>query len=283
MSRRGEALVAILRTHQDFAIAREQNWYRIPVESAQRLLKDRWPPKWLAFYQTKAFGGRAYAVNYLCNVTDIRTARRSELFPEEPKDDRSQREYYKITFDQLSPLPAPIRSERLRRVVFIPTTLRKLRSATEINDLFDDSPLEDRLWSALKALRIPAERQELVRSQAKRYYLDFAIYCAKGSLDVETDGDTWHANPGRAPIDNLRDNDLASTGWKVLRFNTSQVRERLAEYCVPTIAGTINQLGGIEEGKMMPRRALSKPNESYQIGLFGSLQEGDRSHDHRDR
>jgi len=170
MPRRGEVLVAILRSQQDFAIAREQNWYRIPVDSAQRLLKDRWPPKWLAFYQTKAFGGQAYAVNYLCNVIDIKNARRSELFPEEPGDDRSQREYYKITFDRLSPLPNPIPSQRFRRVVFIPTTIRKLMAAAEINDLFDDSPLENKLWGALKRVKIPAERQEPVRVQAQLYY-----------------------------------------------------------------------------------------------------------------
>jgi hypothetical protein len=65
--------VAILRTQQDFAIAREQGRYRIPVESAQRILRDRWPPEWLAFYQTKTFGGQAYAVNYTSRITDIDT------------------------------------------------------------------------------------------------------------------------------------------------------------------------------------------------------------------
>jgi very-short-patch-repair endonuclease len=274
MARRGEVLVAILRSHQDFAIAREQNWYRIPVDSAQRLLKDRWPPTWLAFYQTKAFGDQAYAVNYLCKVTDIRIMARSELLPDEPKDERSERLYHKIAFDRLSPLQAPIPSQRFRRFVFIPTTLRKLKAAAEINDLFDDSPLENKLWSALKAVRISAERQELVRVQTKRYYLDFAIYCAKGKLDVETDGDTWHATPEKAPLDNLRDNDLHSAGWSLLRFNTLQVREQLSEYCVPKIADTVNELGGIDEGKFLPRRAIGKPGESYQMGLFEPPNEG---------
>ena len=192
MPRRGEALVAILRTHQDFAIAREQRWYRIPVESAQRILRNRWPPEWLAFYQTKAFGGQAYAVNYACKINGIDTMTRSELFPDDPVDERSERAYYRISFDHLIPLPAPIPSRRLRRIVFIPTTLAKLQTATEINDLFDDSPLENEVWTALKERTIPAERQEPVWVDGRRYYLDFAIYCAKGSLDVETDGDTWH-------------------------------------------------------------------------------------------
>jgi hypothetical protein len=190
MPRRGEALVAILRTHQDFAIAREQGWYRIPVDSAQRILRDRWPPEWLAFYQTKTFGGQAYAVNYASIITGIDTMQRRELFPDDPDDERSERLYYRISFDRLKPLPAPIPSRRLRRIVFIPTTFAKLQTATEINDLFDDSPLENEVWTALKERSIPAERQEPVWVDAKRYYLDFAIYCARGRLDVETDGDT---------------------------------------------------------------------------------------------
>jgi len=48
MARRGEVLVAVLKSQQDFEIARTQNWYRIPVENVDRLLKDRWPPRWLA-------------------------------------------------------------------------------------------------------------------------------------------------------------------------------------------------------------------------------------------
>jgi very-short-patch-repair endonuclease len=269
MSRRGEALVAILRTHQDFAIAREQGWYRIPVESAQRILRGRWPPEWLAFYQTKTFGGQAHAVNYLCKITGIDTLPRRVLFPESPADDRSERLYYRISFDRLEPLPKPIPSRRLRRIVFIPTTLGKVRSATEINDLFDDSPLEDDLWRALKQLRIPAQRQDLVRVGTRRYFLDFAIYCARGSVDIETDGDTWHVGREKAPLDNLRDNDLRSAGWALLRFTTRQIREEMGEYCVPKIADTVNNLGGIDDGTF-PRMAVRKPGDSYQLSLLGN-------------
>jgi len=277
MPRRGEALVAILKTHQDFAIAREQGWYRIPVDSTDRLLKQRWPPRWLAFYQTAKFGGQAFAINYIAQVSNISTVRRSELFPDDPRDERSERWYYKILFDELRLLEAPIPSRKRRRIVFIPTTLQKLRDATEINDLFDDSPLENELWSALKKVRISAERQEMVDVDDKRYYLDFAIYCSRGKLDVETDGDAWHANRERVPEDNRRDNDLNSTGWTVLRFNTLQVSEQLLEYCVDKIAKTVNKYGGIDEGSLSPRPVVSKPGAAYQLGLFGQSNKGDHA------
>ena len=38
-------------------------------------------------------------------------------------------------------------------------------------------------------------------------------------LAASTNGDVWHANPERAVQDNLRDNDLETVGWKVLRFS----------------------------------------------------------------
>ena len=51
MGNRGEVLVAILNNLLDFAVARDQHWYRIPVGSVRKWLKDRWPPERLAFYQ----------------------------------------------------------------------------------------------------------------------------------------------------------------------------------------------------------------------------------------
>ena len=39
MSRRGELLVAIMNDKRDFAIAQQQNWYRIPVSSAAKWLQ----------------------------------------------------------------------------------------------------------------------------------------------------------------------------------------------------------------------------------------------------
>ena len=46
-----EVLVALLKEKSDFAILRDQGWYRIPVEHQP----ERWPPDWLAFYLPSAF------------------------------------------------------------------------------------------------------------------------------------------------------------------------------------------------------------------------------------
>ncbi|MGA1264618.1 MAG: endonuclease domain-containing protein, partial [Prochlorothrix sp.] len=151
-----------------------------------------------------------------------------------------------------------------------PTTYDKLLTAVEINDLIDESPLEDRLWAELKRLEIGAERQEVVQAGSKSYFLDFAIYCAKGNLNVETDGDTWHNNPQQVEADKLRDNALKVKGWHTLRFTTKHVREKMASYCLPTITDTINGLGGLgTEGKLL-LQVTHPPAEGQaeQLNLF---------------
>jgi hypothetical protein len=73
-----------MNDRRDMAIAREQGWYRIPVSSAEKWLKDRWPPKWLAFYQTKTFNTEKYAVRYFAKVLGVQERYRWQLFPDEP-------------------------------------------------------------------------------------------------------------------------------------------------------------------------------------------------------
>lgn len=268
MTDRGEVLVTIANDKRDFAIVKEKNWYRIPVTSANKWLKDRWPPQWLAFYQTKVFGAEAFSIRYYAKVIHIKKAQRGEIFPNEPENNKSNRLYYQLYLSPLQKLPKPIMSRRWRRIVFIPTTCQKFIQAVEINDLYDESPLEDRLWAEFKRHQIFAERQEFLTVKDQNYALDFAVYCAKGNIDVETDGDTWHSNPEKAALDNLRDNALEAVGWKVLRFSTAQIQEEVQTYCIRTISETINYLGGIDEGKLVPRKIDVDADGSYQLGLF---------------
>ena len=267
----GEVLVAIMNNKPDFNIVVDKHWYRIPVRSANRFLKNRWPPTWLALYQTKAFGPEKYAVNYYARVLDIHQVYRRQLFPNQPHDERSEDRYYQLWLGPLQRLPRPIPSRRLRRIVFIPTTFRAFKSAGEINDLYDASPLENALWSVFKRHQISAERQWYETVKGHNYFLDFAIHCAKGKVDVETDGDTWHANPEKAVQDNIRDNDLSTVGWQILRFSTVQIREHLEDYCLSTVIQNINGLGGIENGKIVPRKIDLRADGSYQPRLCDDL------------
>jgi very-short-patch-repair endonuclease len=262
---RGQVLVAIMNNWRDFGLLRDELWYRIPISSAPR----RWPPQWLAFYQTKVFREEAFAVNYFGRVREIEKVLRRELFPDEPTNQKSEREYYRVRLHALERLERPIQSARWRRIVFIPTTWLKFVRAAELNDLYDESPLEDDLWAELKQRKIDAERQWDVQVGDARYSLDFAVFCREGDLDVETDGDLYHHNPERAARDNLRNNDLGSAGWRVLRFTGQQVRESVTEYCLPEITGAIERLGGLDSERFAPRHFYNLPDgAAEQLSLF---------------
>ena len=268
--RRGNdrVLVAVINNARDLEIARTQSWYRIPIDNARKWVGDRWPPQWLAFYQTKVFTNEPCPINYYAPVREVREATRSELLPDEPENPKSPRRYFQVMLGNLEKLSQPILSRRWRRIVFIRTTWEKFQGAAEINDLYDESPLEDRLWAELKRREIRAERQEFVTVNGRDYALDFAFYCSKGKLAVETDGDAWHGDRARISHDNLRDNDLETAGWKLLRFNTLQLNDAMADYCVPTIVNNLKALGGLEEGRVVPRDIQSEPGHPSQLSLF---------------
>ncbi|MBI4578331.1 MAG: DUF559 domain-containing protein [Planctomycetes bacterium] len=267
MSVDAKVLVAILRDRRTFKRVSHEGWYHIPVESAEKWVGDRWPPEHLAFYQTKEFGSEAFGVQYHARVRDVRRIRRGDILRDKPH--KARLPYFQLLLEPLQRLAQPIRSYRQRYIVFIPTVWSKFTTANELNDLFDDSPLEDTLWGELKRLQIRAERQFFVDVSGRNYALDFAIYCASGKLDVETDGDTWHANPERSKGDNLRDNDLQTSGWRVLRFSTPQIRDQMVDYCLPQIVRNIDRLGGVDEGRVLPRQIRLEGDEMNQLELFG--------------
>ncbi len=254
-SQRGEVLVAIMNNKTDFAILRDQGWYRIPVRSAPK----SGLPEWLAFYQTRIFDDEAYAVNYFGKVRDIEIVPRHKLFPNEIPSTKSDQLYHQIHLESLETLPQPIFSRRWRFIVFIPTTWAKFTTAAEINDLYDESPLEDRLWAEFKRLQVAAERQWSVKTSDRWYFLDFALLCVDGRIDVETDGNRWHADPKRIPEDNRRDNALQSLGWRILRFNGKQIRESMTDYCIPEIMQAVNRVGGLSDEGLVPRKFINLP------------------------
>jgi len=177
-------LVAVMNNRRDFAIAREQGWYRIPVKRAPK----RIGADYLAFYFTGAFPeGQRYRVIYYAPVRAYRLAIRTELLPEELDHPRANERYFKIGLGPLQRLAQPIPSRKLRRITFIPTTLERLLNAHEINDLWDKGRHQDALWAALKAEEIEAERQVEIREAEVRYLADFVIPCQIGRVIIVCD------------------------------------------------------------------------------------------------
>lgn len=223
-----DTLVAIVNSLRDFERARDDGWYRIPVEKCPPAMLEG-QIHTLAFYLPKTFGADAFTVAYAAPVTGISTHLRRELLPDESHHPRADMMYVRVGLGHVRRLAHPIPSQRQRRIVHIPTTQAKLEAAREINDLYHDSPLEDAVWAAFKAEGIEAERQYYVPGDDSGLYaLDFAVFGQQRNLDVECDGDRYHANPAKAASDNQRNNFLGARGWTVLRFSTSQVEHRLS-------------------------------------------------------
>ncbi|MBN1150098.1 DUF559 domain-containing protein [candidate division WOR-3 bacterium] len=260
-SRNSRVLVAILKNIEDLDIAKNLHWYRIPVESAEKWLSRHWPPYWLAFYQPKIFKGQEFSVRYYAKVLRIERAKRWQLFPQKRVLVNSEKEYDQIRVSKLLELERPIISLRKRRIIFINTTYFKLLNALEINDLYRGSEIEEALWRRLKNSGITAERQELIKVGKKNYFLDFAIYCRNGKIDVEADGDFWHHNSKKARNDNERNNDLSSSGWHVLRFTSEQIFKENGIKCVEKIGQTMEFLGEKNVLKKPARPTITKKLE----------------------
>jgi len=240
-------LVALMNNKIDFNIACEQHWYRIPVKTklVPRSVIDG-SLKHIAFYHTKQFEQDAYCIRLYSEVKNISIAKRKELLPELTNDPKANDNYYKIEFGELKSRKEPIISYRPRRILFIPTTLWHFQRASEINDIFYESPLEEEFWKVLKSEKIDAERQYLVKTAEHNFLLDFALFCQTRNLDVECNGDRFHLEEQHVKRDKKRNNILESLGWSVLRFTTDDIRKNVGKV-IKQIKKTINQLGGIQD------------------------------------
>jgi len=173
-------LVVLVNNRRDWEMVQTQGWYRIPVKRAPRQIGA----DLLAFYFSKVFGEMAWSVRYVAPVLRFELARRRELLPDEADHPRANDWYYRVVLGPLEALPRPIPSRRLRRLVFLPTTLGRLLSADEINDLWMREPLEERLWRALKGAGLYPEGSFEVKEGGVRYPMPIAIPCAEGGVSV---------------------------------------------------------------------------------------------------
>lgn len=248
-----DILVALLPRKNSLEILQKEGWYHIPVNSPA---EKRIPPRVLAFYQGKSFGKKeAGKIRYYGEVETFEKVPRKILFPDDEKNqDKAEKLYYRLRIKELVERPIPIISHRPRRLVFIPTTQEKFDYAEQINDLFAGSPIENRLWHALKYIDILAERQWKVIVQKKNYYLDFAIFCNEGKLAIETDGYTYHYDSkNQIDYDTWRQNEISLDDWHFLRYTTRQVKEDWTPY-LAQIKDKVEKLGGQENPKSFSRK-----------------------------
>ncbi|SDY29799.1 endonuclease domain-containing protein [Hymenobacter psychrophilus] len=261
-----DVLIVLAKEPADFHLAQTQGWYRIPTNSRIPITLQKKQARIIAFYFPKVFKDLKFSIRFFAEITGVEVVTRQHLFPNETPNSRSAVLYHKISFGPLQELPRPIVSYRGRFILFIPTTWAKFSQAEEINDLYHDSPLEDTLWTELKRQNLPAERQVLLPTKEKNWICDFAFYCAKGQIDVECDGDTYHMHPDAVRYDKARNNEIAAVaGWDVLRFTTRNIEEEMPQ-TVNLIKTKIDRLGGLHYVREDVVRYVSNRND--QLNLF---------------
>lgn len=216
-------LVAIMNRRRDFDIARDEAWYRIPVDYAPRSTTEAVV---LAFYFTRDFGAEKWAIHWYAPVRGHELVRRSDLFPDQPEHPRANKMYYKIQLGPLMRLERPIPSLRWRRITFIETTWDRFMAAEEINDLYASGA--DGLYVTLKEAGFYPEREFSVREGGRRYVVDLAIPCHTGTVAIVTG-----ARP--APPYALHNPEVDTVRRAVQRLGGPKAPRVLPKSAMPTV------------------------------------------------
>jgi hypothetical protein len=234
------ALVAVVNRPVDLQRAMDERWYRIPLRRAP----SRLAANYLAFYQTGAFSpDERWLIKWAAPVHSYHLATRRELLPEEPMHPRADDQYFRVSLGDLFRLTRAIPSRRLRRITFIPTTLGRLQSAAEINDLWIRNSAQERLWRALQEAGLDAECQYPLHDDVPHCVADFTLFCREGRIAVVI-GDNCEA------VANLGDDRTAlldyvaiAADWVLIRISAAELRNDPA-CCTTRLLTLVRSLGG---------------------------------------
>lgn len=233
-------LVGVLKNRRDRDLLLREHWYRIPVVYAPKR-KFRY----LAFYQPETFGREGKRIFYYARVLGIRLRPRRALLPREPRHPRAGALYRQVRLGKIRRLARPIRNVLPRRVSFGFTTLHRLRSATNLLQLYGVVPTEVIIGRTLRRAGIPAAPQRSVTCAGRRYRLDFAVTCRRGRLVIECDNRKAHAGRRQRAKDRAKDAALRRCGWMVLRLRERDIVAHL-DRCLGRVCRAVTRLGGIQ-------------------------------------
>lgn len=220
MDKNKTVLLAVLKNKRDLQILKKRLWYRIPALYKPKRRRI----KYIAFYQPLAFGKTGSCIRYFAKIKKSKILKRNKLLPEEPFHVNADKNYFKISFNKLNRLKHKITNKNRMRVSFGFVPLKKLLKAGEVNELFDIKPIEKILAQALKKANIPAKRQYIVKTPArKKYILDFAVFYKNKPLNIECDGEKSHSLRFQRLKDIKRDKDLKKMGWAILRLKGKEI------------------------------------------------------------
>jgi very-short-patch-repair endonuclease len=267
-SEKPDTIVALLGNPKDLSYLKNEGWYRFRENFLPTLISNG-KATHIAFYQQKSFGENAFRIQYYGKIASQTSIRRDKLLSQELNHPRSNDYYRKVTISNLIRLEPAISNYRRRRILFLNSTVKRIATAQEINEVILGSPIEERMWSRFVQEKIPVEREYVVSTTGKTFSVDFAVLCKNRKIAIECDGDSYHLAEKEVKYDKQRDNILEAKGWTVLRYHTEDITHNLDD-SIRQIKDTINASGGAEHPLRPNRYEYFRTEEGnlFQIRLF---------------
>jgi hypothetical protein len=151
-------LIGVINRRVDFELARDQGWYRIPVESAPKYIDS----EYIAFYFSRNFEAKNGGIHYYAKQTGHELVRRRDLLPNEQGHPRADKLYYRISLGKLQEKTPPILNPTARPIVFVFTTWDRFVTASTIADLYSTSEFYvDRVSKVLNQKGVPVDSSAL--------------------------------------------------------------------------------------------------------------------------
>jgi hypothetical protein len=158
-------LVVVVNNRADWERVVEERWYRIPLKRApQPVAAD-----YLAFYLTSPFGDLRWQITYYAPVLRYDLLQRRELLPEQAMHPRADDLYLRVGLGLLQSLTHPVRSRRLRRIAFIPTTLERLTTASDVAQLWLPDDATPTIWNDFPHAAFKATKNLQLEETRSRY------------------------------------------------------------------------------------------------------------------
>lgn len=151
-------LVGVINHPRDLAFARDDHWYRIPVDRIKRDLSIE-QIDYLAFFLSRRFGEQNGSIPYFAVKTGVELRTRAELVPFEADHPRASQVYYRLAFGNLQRKTPAITNPTRRAVSFIYTTWDRFLAAQTIPELYSQSDaFVERVQDRLRRAGLPSER-----------------------------------------------------------------------------------------------------------------------------
>ncbi len=209
-----KVLVGVITGSSDLSHLFSRGIYRIPIE-----FEPAQDFEIIAFYESSNIFDFKGKIQYYASVINVEYVSAKEISKRFDIKDPQHKDYLLYTLGKIMKLEKPIVNNDKMRVSFHYTTLKKIMETRTINQLFNIPAIEEMVKVMLEDLNIDYKREYILRINKDKFYrLDFAIFTNNRKIDIECDGEKWHSIKAQMEKDRVRDNDLISFDWEVIRL-----------------------------------------------------------------